>query len=310
MDRRPDLTVIVVTHNGREMALTTLRSARASLGELRAEWLVVDSGSSDGTPDAIERAMPDVRVFRAQNRGFAAGNNVGLAHAQGRYVLLLNPDVEVEAGTLARLVAEMDARPGVGIASVLTKGGDGRVLPTIRRLPTPARDLGEALGAARLPLLRRLQELDEDYASYTEERSADWLVGSFLIARAEAIAAVGPMDDGFFLYSEEIDWCHRFRLAGWDVRHLPVMTVVHHCGDGERPDLVAQLSSSRRRFAYKHFRRPTAVGIHAALLLKHVLRLGLLGPAAAIKPALRRRARAELRGLAVLCGTSAPYGSN
>jgi N-acetylglucosaminyl-diphospho-decaprenol L-rhamnosyltransferase len=310
MENRPDLSVIVVTHNGCDMAITTLRSARANLGDVSAEWLVADSGSTDGTPDAIERAFPDVKVFRSANRGFAAGNNVALPHARGRYVLLLNPDVEIEHGTLAELVAALDERIEVGIASVLQRGSDGRLLPSIRRFPTPARDLGEALGAARVPLLRRMQELDDEYERYTQERSVDWLVGAFLIARREAVQDVGPMDEGFFLYSEEIDWCHRFRQHGWDVRHLPFMAIIHHGGDSERPELVAQLSSSRLRFAYKHFARPKAVGIHAALMLKHVLRLAALVPAAALLPRLRRRARAEASGLAVLCGGTPPYGGS
>jgi len=309
MGKRPDLSVIIVTHNGREMALTTLRSARARLGDLCAEWLVVDNGSTDGTPEAIEQAFDDVRVFRAENRGFAAGNNVALEHAAGRYVLLLNPDVEIEQGTFAELVAALDRRTEVGVASVLQQGSDGRLLPSIRRLPTPIRDLGEALGASRIPLLRRIQELDEDFDRYGVERSADWLVGAFLLARREAVEQVGPMDEGFFLYSEEIDWCHRFRLSGWDVRHLPLMRVTHHGGDSERAEHVAQLSSSRLRFAYKHFRRPRALGIHAALVLKHILRLAVLVPTAILRPALRKRARAEAMGLAVLCGAaSAPYG--
>jgi GT2 family glycosyltransferase len=310
MENRPDLSVIVVTHNGCEMALTTLRSARANLGDISAEWLVADSGSTDGTPEAIERAFPDVTVFRAANRGFAAGNNVALPHARGRYVLLLNPDVEIDEGTLADVVAALDERPEVGIASVLQRGSDGRLLPSIRRFPTPARDLGEALGAARLSLLRRMQELDDEYERYTQERSVDWLVGAFLIARREAVADVGPMDEGFFLYSEEIDWCHRFRQCGWDVRHFPFAAVIHHGGDSERPELVAQLSSSRLRFAYKHFARPKAVGIHAALMLKHVLRLVAIAPAAALLPRLRRRARAEASGLVVLCGGAPPYGGS
>ena len=310
MENRPDLSVIVVTHNGCDMAITTLRSAQANLGDISAEWLVADSGSTDGTPDAIERAFPDVKVYRAGNRGFAAGNNVALPHARGRYVLLLNPDVEIEHGTLAELVAALDERIEVGIASVLQRGSHGQLLPSIRRFPTPARDLGEALGAARVPLLRRMQELDDEYERYTQERSVDWLVGAFLIARREAVQDVGPMDEGFFLYSEEIDWCHRFRQHGWDVRHLPFMAVIHHGGDSERPELVAQLSSSRLRFAYKHFARPKAVGIHAALMLKHVLRLAVLVPAAALLPRLRRRARAEASGLAVLCGGTPPYGGS
>jgi N-acetylglucosaminyl-diphospho-decaprenol L-rhamnosyltransferase len=302
-----DLSVIVVTYNGRDMALATLRSARERLGGISCQWLVVDNGSSDGTADAIESAFPDVRVFRAENRGFAAGNNIALPHATGRYVLLMNPDVEIERGTLAELVEALDQRPEVGIASVLQHATDGQLLASIRRFPTPARNLGEALGAARVPLLARLQELDIEFERYSEERSVDWVVGAFMLARREAIEQVGPLDEGFFMYSEEIDWCRRFRLRGWDVRHLPLMTVTHHEGDNTRPDMVAQLGHSRRRYAYKHFAWPRAVAIHAALVLGHLLRLLVMAPVAVLRPAKRRRARAEAWGLAVLCGAAPPF---
>ena len=307
MEDRPDLSVIVVTFNGRDMALATLRSAQAALGGITAEWLVVDNGSSDGTADAIERELPHVRVFRHTNRGFAAGTNVALPHARGRYLLLLNPDVEIERGTFAALVAELDERPEVGIASVLQQATTGELLASIRRFPTPTRGLGEALGAGKVPFLATLQELDTDFDRYREERSADWLVGAFLIARREAAEQVGPLDEGFFLYSEEIDWCRRFGQHGWDVRHLPSMTITHHEGDNKQPKMVAQLGHSRRRFAYKHFPLPTAVGIHATLALNHLLRLVVLVPAAAIRPRLRRRARAEASGLKVLCGGPPPF---
>jgi GT2 family glycosyltransferase len=303
----PDLSVIIVTHNGREMALATLRSAHANIGDISCQWLVVDSGSTDGTPDAIERTFGDVRVFRCANHGFAAGNNVALPHARGRYVLLLNPDVEFEQGTLADLVAALDRRPEVGVASVVQQATDGRVLASIRRFPTPSRNLGEALGATHLPFLGRLGELDTSFESYSSERSVDWLVGAFLCARRTAIEQVGPLDQSFFLYCEETDWCRRFRQVGWDVRHVPVMTVTHHQGDSRAPRSVAQLGHSRRRFAYKHFAWPGAIAIHTALVLNHVLRLVVLVPVAALRPALRQRIRAEAYGLAVLCGASPPY---
>jgi GT2 family glycosyltransferase len=303
----PDLSVIVVTHNGRDLALATLRSALAATGGATCQWLVVDNGSTDGTPDAVEREFPEVRVFRATNRGFAAGNNVALPHARGRYVLLLNPDVEIEHGTFADLVAALDIRPDVGVASVLQHATDGTLLASVRRFPTVTRNVAEATGLSRLPALRSLQELDDDLDAYGHERSVDWLVGAFLLVRREAISQVGPMDEGFFLYSEETDWCRRFRQHGWDVRHLPLMTITHHEGDSGRPEAIAQLGHSRRRYAYKHFAWPRAVGIHAALALGHLLRLLAVAPVAAIRPGLRRRARAEAAGLAVLCGAAPPY---
>jgi GT2 family glycosyltransferase len=305
-DRRPDLSVIVVTHNGCEMALTTMRSALAAAGEASVEWLVVDAGSTDGTPDAIEQEFRQVRVFRRDNRGFAASNNVALAEARGRYVLLLNPDVEIRSGTLGGLVAAMDARPELGLASVVLRGNDGALQPTIRRFPSPLKSLGEALFSAHWPIFRTLQQADTRAARYVHEGNAEWLVGAFLIARHEATQAVGPMDERFFLYSEEIDWCYRFWQAGWPVAHLPVMVVTHHSGDRKNGDLMPQLSHSRLLFAAKHYGMARRTGIRAALALGHAIRIVVFGVAAVVRPAKLERLRAEWASLRVILGLSAP----
>lgn len=306
MAPRPDLSVIVVTHNGREMALTTLRSAIAASGAIAVEWLVVDAGSTDGTPDAIEQELDGVRVIRRDNRGFAASNNVALAEARGRYVLLLNPDVEIPEGTLGELVATMDDRPGLGLASVVQRGTDGTLQPSIRRFPSPLRSLGEALFAAHWPFLRSFQELETRTAPYEREGEVDWLVGAFLIARREALEAVGPMDERFFLYSEEIDWCYRFWQAGWPVAHLPSMSIVHHSGGRSSGDLMAQLSHSRLLFAGKHYGRARSTGIRAALALGHAIRIVVFGLASLSRPSLRERVRTERAGLRVILGRAAP----
>lgn len=302
----PDLSVLVVTHNDQALALTTLRSARASAGAIRTEWLVADSGSADGTPEAIESAWPDVRVIRLPNVGFAAGNNAILGLARGRYVLLLNPDVDIAGGTLAELVAAMDARPDTGAASVVQQAADGALQPSIRRFPSPLRQLGEAVFVARWPILRHLQECEDDPSVYAREHSAEWLVGAFLIVRREALNDVGPMDERFFLYSEEKDWCYRLRQAGWDVRHMPVMRVTHHTGRHCRPDLAAQLSYAKLLFAQKHFRRSRVLAIRGALILGHAIRFALFTPAAVVTPRLRARAAAERAALGLLLGVVPP----
>lgn len=306
MLERPDLSVIVVTHNGREMALRTLRSALAAAGPLAIEWLVVDAGSADGTPDAIERELAQVQVLRRENRGFAASNNVALTRAKGRYVLLLNPDVEIRSGTLSGLVAAMDERPELGMASVVQRGDDGELQPSIRRFPSPLRSLGESLFAAHWPAMRTLQELETRPGRYRREHPVDWLVGAFLIARREAVRVVGPLDERFFLYSEETDWCYRFWRAGWPVAHLPQMTVTHHCGGRSHGDLIAQLSHSRLLFAEKHYRPARTLGIRAALALGHAIRIAVFGVAAPFGAARRQRARAEWAGLRVILGRAAP----
>jgi GT2 family glycosyltransferase len=305
-----DLSVIVVTHNGCEMALATLRSARRAVGTASAEWLVVDAGSTDGTPEAIEREFDPVRVFRRDNRGFAASNNVALEVARGRYVLLLNPDVEILAGTLDDLVAAMDARPRIGLASVIQRGTAGELQPSIRRFPSPMRSLGEALFAAYWPVLRTHQELETRSVRYRREGHADWLVGAFLIARREAVGAVGPMDERFFLYSEEIDWCYRFWQAGWPVAHLPVMAVTHHSGGRSRGDLMAQLSHSRLLFAAKHYGPAKRAGVRAALALGHMIRIAIFAPPSLLRVEQRERVRAERAGLRIiLCRGAPPLGA-
>lgn len=306
MPARPDLSVIVVTHQGGELALKTLRSARERSGAIDVEWLAVDSGSTDGTPDLLERELPDIPLERRPNIGFAAANNLALARARGRYVLLLNPDMEVRSGTLAELVGAMDERPEVGVASVVQLWPEGGVQRTIRRFPSPARQIGEALSLQRVPALVRLGEEETREEPYWREIEADWLVGGFLLVRREALEAAGGMDERFFLFSEETDWCYRIRRAGWGIRHLPLMTVVHHTGRSARPDLFAQNSHSKVLYARKHFRGGRSALFRAAIALRHALRLAMVAPVALVRPAMRPRASAERRALMVVIGAAAP----
>ena len=303
----PDLSVVVVSHNGRDMALKTLRSATANAGDVEIEWFVVDSGSSDGTPDAIAEEFPEMHLFRRPNIGFAAGNNVALPHTRGRYVLLLNPDVEMLEGTMEDLVTALDERPEVGAASIVHVDEHGRLLHSMRRFSTPLRKLGEALAVHRWTPFNRFQEAETCERHYFEERPADWLVGAFLAVRREALEQVGPLDERFFLYAEEKDWCYRIREAGWDVRHLPHLRMAHYGAERGRAELVAQLSYSNFLFAQKHLGRLRAPAFRLALAGGHALRVIGSAPLAALR---RRGAREKLRGqrmaLEVVLGLAPP----
>jgi N-acetylglucosaminyl-diphospho-decaprenol L-rhamnosyltransferase len=302
---RPDLTVIIVTHNRADLAVATIRSARSVIGGLTTQWLIVDSGSTDGTPELIEQTFADISVERRPNIGFAAANNAAIGHARGRYVLFLNPDVEVAQGNFASLIARLDQRPSIGIASVTQLDDDGRLLFTIRRDPSVLRTLAEALGLPRIPGLRTSGERDLHALRYRGELAVDWLVGALLLVRAEALQAVGPFDERFFLYSEETDWCYRFRQAGWTVAHEPLMAVTHHTSGNYSPDLLAQLSYAKMLFARKHYGRARAAGIHAGLVLRHLLRnLAAAMPNADGVP--DTRIEAERRALVVLLGLRPP----
>jgi N-acetylglucosaminyl-diphospho-decaprenol L-rhamnosyltransferase len=296
----PDLSVVIVTHNGCELTLTTIASAMSALGELSVEWVIVDSGSTDGTPDAIEARWPDIAVTRLPNIGFGAGNNVGFKAAHGRYLLALNPDTEVRWGCFRSLVEAMDERPQVGAASVIQEEADGS-LQSIRRDPSVGRALSEALLIRKLPGCERWQERDLDQAVYASEQEADWLVGAVLVLRREAVGEVGGFDERFFMYSEEADLCRRIREAGWEVRHLPVMRILHH-GGAPSPALVAQTVASRQQYAENHFGRVEAVLYRAVLALHHAVRLaGLL-----VRRGSRDRRVGTFRALQVSLGLAPP----
>jgi len=301
MSAAPDLTVVVVTHEGRELALRTLRTARECTGPASVQWIVVDSGSTDGTADAIEQVFPDLQVDRRENIGFAAANNVALASARGRWVLLLNPDMTIASGTLSQLVEALDAQPALGAASVIQQWPDGTAQATIRRDPSVARQFGEAL------LLGRFAGEEEGRLErYEREQTADWLVGGFLVVRREVIDAVGGLDERFFLFSEEADWCRRIRAGGWQVRHLPVMRVTHHTGRSARPNLYAQNSHSKLLYARKHLSPGGRAAFRTALALRHALRLAGLAPIGLVRSSLRSRIVAERLALFVVLGITPP----
>jgi hypothetical protein len=276
----------------------------SSLCGVTVEWVIVDSGSSDDTPSAIETRWPWIEVMRLSNVGFAAANNAGFAAARGRYLLALNPDTVVRWGCFRTLVDAMDARPRVGAASVIQEEADGS-MQSIRRDPTVARALSEALLLRKLPGCDRLQERELDQVAYGEEREADWLVGAVLILRREVAEAVGGFDERFFMYSEEADLCRRIRDAGWEVRHLPVMRILHY-GGKPNPRLAAQASFSRMVYAAKHFGRFEALTYRAVLALHHTLRIAGM----ALRRGMRERRTHEVRALKVVLGLADPPFAN
>jgi N-acetylglucosaminyl-diphospho-decaprenol L-rhamnosyltransferase len=269
-----DLAVIVVSANDARWLEACLSSVYAHAGPLELEMFVVANACTDGTSELVRARFPRAHTIDAPNLGFAYGNNRALQLTRARYALLLNPDTEILSGTLAELVAALDAQPRVGVAGVRQVDAGGALLPTMRRFPTAARALGEALGSERWPLHPAWSgERVLDPAAYEREGDCDWVVGSFLLARREALLGAGLLDERFFLYCEEPDLCLRVVHAGWRVRHLPRLTVRHHAGKGGvQPRMVAQETFARRQYARKHF-APVHRGLYlGALAVRHALR--------------------------------------
>ncbi len=250
-----DLTVIIVSWNVRDLLRRCLRSLNLPRGTF--EVIVVDNASSDGSPEMVCTEFPHARLIRNDaNRGFTAANNQGLGLGQGRTLLLLNPDTEVVGDALRTMVDYMDARPDVGALGPQLRYPDGSLQSSRRRFPT----LGTALVESTVVqewwkdnrILRRYYMCDTPDDAI---QAVDWVVGACLLVRREACEQAGRLDEGFFMYSEEMDWCRRIKDAGWEVVYLPTATVVHHEGKSSE-QVVAErhirFQTSKVRYFRKH----------------------------------------------------------
>ncbi len=289
-----DLCAVVVCHNGGRWLDAALRSLDKHAGGLALDVVVVDNGS-DGSAAEVERNWPAVRVIRCPGQGFSHAKNRALESATARYALFLHAEMEVLEGSIGALLADLDQRPKVGLVGARQLRSDGGLAFTIRRFPSGLHMLAEALGAERLPWLRRmLGERQHDAREYDRERACDWTSG-FLLVRSSALETVGWFDERFFLFSDETDLCWRLRRAGWRVIHSPRITVRRHERDRhQEARLEAQVAYARMQFARKRFPR-VAVEYRWALVLRYGLRVGLYSLGQRKGEGGRRAARAALR---------------
>jgi N-acetylglucosaminyl-diphospho-decaprenol L-rhamnosyltransferase len=224
-----DLEVIVVSHGAEGLLRNCLRSLgeHPARGETRVT--VVDSGSPDSTPDVVEREFPAVRLLRRENIGFSAANNLVLRENEARAVLLLNPDTEVYAGTLDAALARLWSAERIGMVGVKLVTGSGELDHACKRsFPTPLGALAHFTGIGRSASAGgalsqyRATQLGDDEAG-----EVDAVNGAFMLCRAEAVREVGLLDEGYWLYMEDLDWCRRFWDAGWKIFYEPAGTALH-----------------------------------------------------------------------------------
>ncbi len=261
-----DASAVVVTYNALPWLEQCLDSVRG------VETVVVDHGSSDATVAFVHERFPDVLIVEEENRGLAFGWNTGVARTTGRYVLLLNSDAWLHEGALAALVAFADEHPDAAVVGPRLRNLDGTLQRSVRGFPTLWRLATEYLFLRKLAPRSRL--LNAFYASgfaHDETREADFLMGAVLLVRRDAIDEVGPADDSFFLFSEETDWCFRFREAGWKVVFFPGAEATHVSGASHGGRMFVEQVKGHLRFLRKH--RGEAYAGRARLLLLVSLRL-------------------------------------
>ena len=260
-------SVVVVTYDARPWIERCLESVRGH------EAVVVDHGSSDGTVAFVRERFPEVTVIEEENRGLAFGWNTGVARTSGDYVLLLNADAWMHAGSLDELVAFADAHPRAAVVAPRLRNEDGTLQRSVRGYPTLWRIATEYLFLRKLaPRTRALNAFYAGGFSHDEAREAEWIMGAVWLVRRAAIDDVGPADDAFFLFSEETDWAYRFRRAGWEVWFDPVAAATHVYGGSHGGRMLAENVRSQLRFLAKHkgpaYARAARVIFLAGLLLR------------------------------------------
>ena len=227
----PDLSIVLVNWNACEMTSAALESIRLHTREISYEIFVTDNGSTrDQSATELPRRFPAIRFIpNNSNMGFSIANNQGIARARGRYVLLLNNDTVQTENALGAAVAYMDAHPEVGAVGIQHRNADAErsEQPSAFGFPRPWREVGSLIGI----------QWSADYGAPVRadvEQDVDWVCGSFLFMRRTCLDQIGRLDERFFIYDEDIDWCRRARTAGWKIRFWPGASMVH-VGASARP---------------------------------------------------------------------------
>ncbi len=243
-----DLSIIIVSWNTRELLLRCVKSVVESDPEISREMIVVDNGSWDGSIHEVEKAFPFVHlVGNEKNLGFAKAVNQGLRKASGRYILLLNPDTEVKNGAIHELLSFMESHSRTGVAGAQLLNSDGSKQNSIANFPSLATELFNKR------LLRWLfpRRFPGKERKYSEPVEVDSVVGACMMVNREALDQVGVLDEDYFLFLEETDWCYRMKKAGWKIYHVPRAEVYHSQGkSAETVKKRAKIEYYRSRYHY------------------------------------------------------------
>jgi GT2 family glycosyltransferase len=284
-----DLSVVVVTWNAKKFVDENFGSILADLHGISSEVIAVDNASTDGTADMISERFPAVDLIRSsKNLGFSNANIVAIKKSTGKYVCLVNPDVRVLPGCFSKLMDYLEKNPKVGVVGPKTFNADGSLQRSCMRAPSVWISFCRAFALDKTPLGRTplfggisMEDFDHDTT-----REVDVLNGAFLMIRRTAMDQVGLIDERFFMYGDDLDWCVRFGKAGWPVMFYPQAEIVHYGGGvtAKAPlYFYVEMHKANLQYFQKHHSWLAQRGFLAALLLHDCIRyigfstLSLLG---------------------------------
>jgi len=273
-----DISAIIVTWNAKELTRSCLASLLRSPQPFTMEVIVVDNASQDGVADMIAAGFPSVTLIRnPENAGFARANNQGIAIACGRYVCLINSDVEVPANCLSEMLSYMAANPSIGLLGPKMLCPDGSIGDSAMRWPSVSNAFWRALSFDTIPGISKFipGALMRDFR-YDRIADVEVLTGWFWMVRREALEKVGGLDEQFFMYGEDIDWCKRFWNAGWRVVFFPKAEALHYGGaSSSRAPIRNAVEMLRARLQYvrKHHGMWGRIMFRIFLWIHHLIRV-------------------------------------
>jgi len=252
------LSIIIVNYNTRELLRACLQSVLEQTREIAFEIIVIDNDSTDGSREMLRDAFPQVRVIHNENnRGFAAANNQGIRLATGKYILLLNSDTVILDRAIQKTLLYMTEHSKANIVGCKLLNPDGTLQPSCRSFPTPWNLFCEA--SFLYLLFKRTRLFGTYYMSHFDHntsRRVDFVMGAFMLIKREVFEHVGLLDEEYFMYTEEMDWCYRAAQLGHQVHFTPSARIIHVLGGStsNRQSYFDQLHLSQMRFIRKHFR--------------------------------------------------------
>jgi GT2 family glycosyltransferase len=296
-----DISVVILSWNDASFLKECLESLEDPNRTYSLEVIVVDNGSTDGTPEMVEERFPHVKVIRnGRNLGFPMGNNVGIEACCGKYVCLLNSDIKVLGQCLQTLLGYMDQHPDIGMVGPRILNRDGTHQSSCRRFPSLWNNFCSATGLASLSENSRLFS-GEHMIFFKGDHlmDVDVLVGCFWMVRREAINKFGLLDEGFFMYAEDIDWCKRCWNAGWRVVFYPEAESIHYRGGSSTKKNPVWLAVTQQRsvlrYWKKHHGAAGRLGMSCLILIHKMIRWGAALMSCILKPSARKSGRERMQ---------------
>lgn len=228
-----DLTVIIVSYNAGHLLDECLKSVKNASQKLKVETYVVDNNSADGSAEMVKKEFPWVNLIaNNSNNGFSKANNQAIKLAKGKYLLILNPDTKVEPQTFTKMISFMDENPQIGVATCRLESPFGNIdIDCRRHFPTPWRSFCHFSQISKLFKGSKIfDQYNYGYLPDNNQHEIDACVGAFMFIPKKAIAKVGLFDEEFFFYGEDLDWCWRFKEAGYKIVYTPITKVIHYKG--------------------------------------------------------------------------------